>query len=76
MDIENLPPKLQFVFMAMMQSAIHFKEMDKDKEFYLEFAKEIWNSMELSDFDYLKETIMGKMRKDIEPHVKNYMKTL
>jgi hypothetical protein len=76
MDIENLPPKIQFVFIAMMQSAIELKEMDKDKEFYLDFAKEIWESMELSDFDYLKEVIMGKMRKDIESHVKSYMKTL
>ena len=73
LDLENLPPKLQFVFIAMMKSAISFKEMGKDKEFFIEFAKEMWVSIEMTDLDELKEIINGKMRKDLEPYVKSYM---
>jgi len=76
MDIEGLPPKLQFVFMAMMKSAISFKEMERDKEFFLNFAQEIWDSMEMSNFEELKEIIDGKMRQDIQPYVKSYMESL
>lgn len=74
MDIDDLPPKVQFCFLAMLKSAIAFKEMKKDKEFFLGFSEEIWNSMELSDLDYLNETIEGKMKKDIQPYVDEYVK--
>jgi hypothetical protein len=73
MDTENWPPQLQFVFIAMMKSAIYFKEMGREKKFFCEFAKEIWVSMEMSDFDELKEIIEEKIRKDLEPFVKSYM---
>jgi|GEM_PF-5055913 len=73
LDLENWPPQLQFIFISMMKSAIYFKEMGRDKNFYCEFAKEIWVSMEMSDLDELKEIINGKMKKDLEPYVKSYM---
>ena len=66
---------MQFIFMAMMKSAIIVKEIGKDKSFFVDFAEEIWNSMEMSDFDTLKDTINGKMRDDIEPYVEKYLKS-
>jgi len=75
MDIKNLSPSMQFIFMAMMKSAIIVKEIGKDKSFFVDFAEEIWNSMEMSDFDTLKDTINGKMRDDIEPYVEKYLKS-
>jgi hypothetical protein len=75
MDIKNLPPSLQFIFMAMMKSAIIVKEIGKDKSFFIDFAEEIWNSMEMSDFNTLKEIIEGKMKDDIEPYVEKYIKS-
>jgi len=40
-DLEKLPTKLQFVYIAMTRSAIHFKEMGQDKNFFLAFCDEI-----------------------------------
>ena len=65
MDIENLPPELQFVFIAMLRSAICFKEMERNKKFFLNFAEEIWKTMELTDIEELKEIIHGRIKKDI-----------
>lgn len=73
-DLENLPAPLQFTYIAMTRSAIYFKEMGQDKDFFLSFSEEIWNSMEMTDIEYLKSVIGGKMRKDIEPHVESYIK--
>jgi hypothetical protein len=75
MDIKNLPPSMQLIFMAMMKSAIIIKEIGKDKSFFVDFAQEIWNSMEMSDLATLKDIIDGKMRDDIEPYVQKYMKS-
>lgn len=74
MDIEDLPPYVQFALMAMLKSAISFKETGKDKKFFLQFSEEIWNTMELSDLKYLKETLDGKMKKDIQPYIESYIK--
>ena len=73
-DIENLPAPLQFAYIGMTKSAIYFKEMGRDKDFFIAFAKEIWNSMEMTDLDYLKDVLEEKMEKDIKPHVDSYIK--
>ena len=75
MDIKNLHPTMQFLFMAMMKSAIMVKEIGQEKQFFVNFAEEIWNSMEMSDLTELKDIIDGKMRDDIEPYVQKYMKS-
>ncbi len=73
MDLESLPIEIQFIYIAMTKSVIYFKELGQDKSFYLHFAEEIWNSMELVDLEYLKDTISKKMQKDLEPCIKAYM---
>lgn len=73
-DIENLPAPLQFAYIAMTKSAIYFKEMGQNKEFFLGFCDEIWNSMEMTDLKHLKDVLEGKMRKDIEPHLESYIR--
>jgi hypothetical protein len=75
MDLKDLPPMAQFLFMAMMKSAISMKEMGKNKDDFVSFAEEIWISMEMSDFETLKDAIDGKMKKDIEPYVEKYIKS-
>ena len=74
MDLENLPPKIQFAYLAMTRLAINFKEMGHKKEFFLSFCDEIWNSMELSDVEYLKSVLDEKMEKDITTHLDAYIK--
>lgn len=73
MNIDNLPPKLKFCYIAMTKSAIYFKEMDQNKQFFLNFCDEIWNSMELSDLKEIKDTLDRKMEKDIKPYVQSYI---
>lgn len=73
MDIDDMPPGVKFVFIAMLQSAITFKEMEKDKKFFVSFAEEIWETMQLSDLEDLKETLQGYMKKEIQPAIKDYI---
>lgn len=73
-NLESLPKPVQFAYISMTQSAIYFKECGHDKNFFLSFCDEIWNSMELSNLEYLKETLQEKMKKDIQPYVENYIK--
>lgn len=74
MELDDLPPKLKFIYIAMTKSAIFFKEMERDKKFFLSFAEEIWNSMQLSDLEYLKNVLDEKMEMDIKPYVNLYLK--
>ena len=72
MELEDLPPDIQFSFIAIMQSAILFKEQDRDEKEFLNFCKGIWESMELTDLETLKDIISGKMRKDVETSMEKY----
>ena len=69
MELESLPKNLQFIFIAMLESAIKIKEQGHDKKFFTDFASEIWETMNLSDAEYLKKVIMGKMMKDMQDWV-------
>lgn len=73
-NLEELPSPLQFAYIALTKSAIIFKKMERDKKFFLAFCEEIWNSMEMSDIDYLNETIDSQMEDDIEANLESYFK--
>lgn len=72
-DLEKLPPAVQFVYIAMTKSAIFLKEIRNEKKFFLAFCEEIWDSMEMSEPDHLNEVLNDKMKKDIEPYVQSYI---
>lgn len=57
-----------------MKSAIIFKEDFNNKQMFISFCEEMWNSVELNDIESLKKTIEGKMEKDIKPYVEKYIK--
>lgn len=65
---------MQFIFIAMMKSAVMVKEAGFDKEFFTKFAVEIWDSMEMNGVEKINDVIDGAMRKDIEPYVQQYLK--
>lgn len=73
-DLESLPVPLQFAYVTMTRSAIYFKEIGQKKDFFLNFCDEIWNSMELTDSEYLKDVLSEIMEKDIDLHMDTYMK--
>lgn len=66
MNLDDLSESAQFAFIAMLQTAIRFKEGGKNKKFFVDFASEIWETMELSDIEYLKKVLMDRMMKDIK----------
>lgn len=74
MDIENLPDSIKFFYISMTQSAIYFKEMGQQKDVFLSFCEEIWDSMEMTDLENLKSVLSRKIRGDIQPYVDSYMK--
>lgn len=57
MIIEDLPAEHQYVFITMMRAAVHFKEMGFGEKFFLNFAKGVWESMEMSELGYLKDVL-------------------
>lgn len=73
MLFDQLPGVGKFLFMAMMKSALILKEMGKDRDYFVDFAEEIWMSMEMSDFETLNNLIDGQMGLDIEPYVQKYI---
>lgn len=64
MNSKDLPPSVQFMFIALTKSAILVKELGKDKDFFVALAEEIWNSMEMTDSNELKDIIDVKMFED------------
>lgn len=68
LNLEDIGAEGHFVFLAMMKTAITLKKMGKNKNDFVEIAKEIWNSMELSDLTDLENIIHGAMMKDIEEY--------
>lgn len=74
MDLKDLSPQARFAYLAMTKSAIFLKEEGFSKDFFVKFAEGIWESMELSDFQTLKDTIEDVMKHDIDPYVKEYIK--
>ncbi len=71
MDIKNLPLDVKFIYMAMTQSAIYMKKLKYDKESFINFASEIWESMNLNNIDDLESTLKNVMEKDVESYLKN-----
>jgi hypothetical protein len=67
-DLEKLPDTIQFIFLNMTLSAIYMKEMKRDKEFFVNFASDIWDSMEMSDLDSLKKIVKDKLM-----NIENYI---
>ena len=74
LDLKDLPAQTKFAYLAMTRSAIFFKEDGYPKDLFVKFAEQIWDSMELSDFQTLKDTIDDVMKHDIDPYVKEYIK--
>lgn len=73
-DLDTLPLQAQFAYIAMTKTAIFIKEIGKDKDYFLDFCGEIWNSMEMSDLDTLKDVLQEKMKRDLNTHLKSYMR--
>jgi hypothetical protein len=65
MDIEELPANVRFAFLTMSQLACNLKLEGHDKDFFVSFAGEIWDSMLLTGAKELQEIILEYMQQDI-----------
>jgi|HubBroStandDraft_2_1064218.scaffolds.fasta_scaffold00031_54 hypothetical protein len=74
MNIEDMPRNLQFVFISLLRSAIIIKEEGKDKKFFINFASEIWEKMNLNDIEDLKNILSEYLKADIEKMMKEMNK--
>ncbi len=61
-------PRTKFLYMAMTKCALTIKSMDKNKEDFMDFAAEIWDSMILSDENYLNEFLNQSMKEDVQSY--------
>lgn len=66
MKLDDLPASVKFMYMSMTQTAIYLKEMGRDRDYFVKFAKEIWDTMELNDMQTLKSALREQMEKDIK----------
>lgn len=66
MNIEDLVDPVNFIYVAMTQSAISFKESGKNKDYYLSYCDEIWNSMELLELETLKDILKTYVKNEIK----------
>lgn len=60
----------KFLFFTMMQAALRMKQMNKNQEDFLEFAKGIWESMEMNKPSELQRILQEHMMSDLEKFVK------
>ncbi len=66
---QPLSPLADFSFMAMMQVALKLKQEGKTKEFFVGFAAEIWDSLEMNDADELQNILSNRMMSDLKQFV-------
>ncbi len=71
-NLDDLDPSIQFIFIAMLKGAMFFKEIEKDEEYYLTFAKAVWKTIEINGVDHINKVIEKKMTSDIEQYLKKY----
>jgi hypothetical protein len=62
----ELDANAKFLYVSLTQSALIFREMERSKEEFLDFAKEIWESMLLSNEKDLKQIISNIMTNDLK----------
>ncbi len=63
---QPLSPLADFCFIAMMQVAIKMKKEGETRAFFLEFAAEIWDSLEMNDTDELQNVLSDRMMSDLK----------
>ncbi len=67
---KKLDSDASFLYIALTQAAIKVHETGRDKDFFIEFCKEIWESMLLSDTDTLKEILIQYTVDDLKKKLK------
>jgi hypothetical protein len=50
----------------MMQAALRMRDIKRNKEFFLVFAGEVWDSMEAHNQEDLEKTLLYWMEKHLE----------
>lgn len=65
LDLSEFSPRHRFYFVALMQVALKMKEEGGTEEFFVNFAKGIWESMELNDPVNLEQALNEFMMDDL-----------
>jgi hypothetical protein len=54
------------IYVSMMQAALRMRDIKRNKEFFLVFAGEVWDSMEAHNQEDLEKTLLYWMEKHLE----------
>lgn len=65
-ELEKLPQEVKFIFIAMLQTAVNLKKIDKDKSFFIKFAGECWDTMEINSIEIVNDFLKNTMVRDIQ----------
>ena len=60
----------KFLFFTMMQAAIRMKSLGKKQKDYVDFAKGIWETLELNNSEELQDLLQESMLEDLKKFVK------
>lgn len=66
MKIEELPPKIRFLFMTIGQAAIKANDSGFGEEQFVEFCKEMWKTMEINGVDKFFKILNDMMISDLD----------
>ncbi len=65
MNIDDFNSDTKFLYFALTKSVLTAKRLKLTKKFFIDFANEIWDSMEMTDIDVLEKIIQDQMKDDV-----------
>lgn len=68
MELEDLDENAKFIFFSFSQAAIRMRDLNQTQERYLDFALDVWETIDMNGIDKMHEMIqqgMLKMLNDI-----------
>lgn len=71
MDLIDLNGDGKFLFFSMMQAAIKMHDLGKTEQEFLDFAKGIWETLEMNDKEQLFSLIQESMLEDVKSFAKS-----
>lgn len=67
----ELPNEIKIVFICLMQAAIRMRLEEYSERHFLEFAKGIWETVEINDLEDLMDVMEDLMEHEINDKAKN-----
>ena len=65
-EIVKLTPQLEFMLIATMKIALDWRKSRQDKEEFLKWCSEVWDTIDLNGAEMIEESLNKRMQADLE----------